>query len=231
MAVGEDFVFLRRVIEAGHLRGPCLEVGSLNHAGGPYGNCRFTVESLGLRYEGADLFDGPDVDHVLDFTDGEAVRATFEGRRFGTVILFSVLEHVYDPIRVLDNALALLDARGGALVISAPVVWELHDYPKDFWRLNPDFYEAYARGNGLELVPEQFVYMYQGQVRQVGDFAIQGKRVLPSRASGALAYGPARHWYSKIVERAFNTLGRRHPFTYAAIGCVLVKPSRPGFEG
>ena len=224
MAVGEDFLFLNQVIAAGHVRAPCLEIGSLNHQGGPYGNCKFVIESHGLRYEGADLFPGPDVDHVLDFTSGEAVRATFQGRVFGTVLLFSLLEHAYDPIRLLDNALSVL-GEDGALVISTPVVWELHGYPRDFWRINPDFYEAYAERNHLQLVRDHFVYLFHGQARPVGDFARAGQRLLPSMATGATAYGPVRYWYGRLVQRALNTLGRSHPFTYTALGCVLVKPT------
>jgi SAM-dependent methyltransferase len=223
MSVGEDFWFLERVHAANLVKGRCLEIGSLNHQGGPQGNCKHTIESWGLPYEGADLLPGPGVDHVVDFTDSAVVRRVFAGRTYDTLLLFNVLEHVYEPLRFLDHALTLL-APGGVTVISTPLVWELHDFPKDFWRPSPNLYEEYARKHGLEIVDDLFVYLYQGQIRRIREFDMGSQHQLPSLNAGSLAQGRLRYWYSKIVHRLFNTLGRSHPFTYTALGCVMVKP-------
>jgi SAM-dependent methyltransferase len=226
MAVAEDFWFLQRVRAANHVKGRCLEIGSLNHQGGPHGNCKFTIESWGLEYEGADLEPGPGVDHVVDFTSSEAVRRVFGNRTFDTLLLFNVLEHVYEPLRFLDQALRLL-APGGAFIVSTPLVWELHDFPKDFWRPNPNLYEEYARRNRLQIIDGLFVYLYQGKIRRLRDFDAGTQHRLPSFNVGAFAHGGRRYWYSKIVHRLFNTLGRSHPFMYTALGCVMLKPDGP----
>lgn len=222
MAIAEDFGFLEQAWAAGLVRGRCLEVGSLNHQGGVHGNCKHTIESWGLRYEGADVMPGPGVDHVLDFTDKKAVERVFGARTFDTLLLFNVLEHVYEPLRLLDNAFTRL-VNGGACVISTPLVWELHDFPSDFWRPNPNLFEAYARQSGAEIVDDLFVYMYQGRICRLRDFDRGTQHRLPSFNVGALAEGHVRYWYSKVVHRVFNTLGRRYPFTYTAIGCVMLK--------
>jgi SAM-dependent methyltransferase len=52
---------------------------------------------------------------------------------FDAVLLTQVLEHVPDPARVLAEIHRTLKP-GGVLVLTAPLVWELHETPFDFYR-------------------------------------------------------------------------------------------------
>ena len=138
-----------------------LEVGSYN----VNGNSKELLASRGIAYTGIDLQEGPDVDLVCDITDEQAVTATLGDRRFDLVVCANVLEHVYEPVRALDNILRLLEP-GGFLLLITPLVWDLHDWPHDYYRLNPDFYKRYAKDNGLEILPDTFLL----SVRDTGKF-------------------------------------------------------------
>ena len=118
---------------SGSLEGPVLEVGSRD-----YGNTQdFRALFKGADYVGIDMQAGKGVDLVLDLTDDfESLDRRLGGRRFGTLICMSVLEHCRDPFRMARNIEALL-AEGGNLVIGAPFVWELHGFPDDYWRFTP----------------------------------------------------------------------------------------------
>jgi SAM-dependent methyltransferase len=52
---------------------------------------------------------------------------------FDAVLLTQVLEHVPDPAAVLAELRRILRP-GGALYLTAPLVWELHELPHDYYR-------------------------------------------------------------------------------------------------
>lgn len=56
-----------------------------------------------------------------DLTDAQAVGRQLEGHRFDTIVFSDVLEHVYDPLRVLTSYLGYLEP-GGRVLISLPNV-------------------------------------------------------------------------------------------------------------
>jgi len=74
------------------------------------------------------------------------------------VLVLNVLEHTFDPLRVIDHARMLLKP-GGRLVLLTPAVWPLHAYPFDAWRILPNLYEQYAERNGLLLLRDYFEYI------------------------------------------------------------------------
>jgi SAM-dependent methyltransferase len=61
-----------------------------------------------------------------------------------TVLITSVLEHLEEPQRAIDETHRLLRP-GGHLLLSAPFFWHLHEEPRDFYRFSP-----YALRNLLE---------------------------------------------------------------------------------
>jgi SAM-dependent methyltransferase len=61
-----------------------------------------------------------------------------------TVLITSVLEHLEEPQRAIDETYRLLRP-GGHLLVSAPFFWHLHEEPRDFYRFSP-----YALRNLLE---------------------------------------------------------------------------------
>jgi len=131
MGDANQLLFVKSVAHV--LKGPVLEVGSRD-----YGNTQdFRALFPGADYVGIDMQAGKGVDLVLDLTeDFEILDGRLGGRRFGTIICMSVLEHCRNPFRMAQNIEALL-AEGGHLVIGAPFVWELHGFPDDYWRFTP----------------------------------------------------------------------------------------------
>lgn len=126
-----QLLFVKSVAHA--LKGPVLEVGSRD-----YGNTQdFRTLFPGADYVGIDMQAGKGVDLVLDLTDDFAsLDASLGGRRFGTIICMSVLEHCSNPFKMAHNMEKLLD-EGGVLIVSVPFVWELHGFPDDYWRFTP----------------------------------------------------------------------------------------------
>jgi SAM-dependent methyltransferase len=52
---------------------------------------------------------------------------------FDAVLFTQVLEHIAEPSRVLSELHRIL-AAGGTLYLTAPLVWELHELPHDYYR-------------------------------------------------------------------------------------------------
>jgi len=72
------------------------------------------------------MSEGKGVDVVLDLTDDFAVvDEAFGGRRFNTVICFSVLEHCNHPFKMCENLTKLLEP-GGTAFIGVPFAWQVH---------------------------------------------------------------------------------------------------------
>src|SRR5262245_13688203 len=130
-----DVEYVRRLIQAKVLAGPVLELGT------GYGGAtsRELVKSAGLDYFGTDMEAGDGVDFVANFERLEELKVFQPIAPVGSILLLNVLEHTFDPIRILDNARTLLKP-GGHLVLLTPAVWPLHNYPMDAWRIMPNFY-------------------------------------------------------------------------------------------
>jgi len=52
---------------------------------------------------------------------------------FDAVLFTQVLEHIAEPVSVLSELHRIL-TDGGALYLTAPLVWELHELPHDYYR-------------------------------------------------------------------------------------------------
>jgi len=72
-----------------------------------------------------------------------------EDKSFDAVLLTQVLEHVPEPTRVLVELFRVLRPRG-FLFLTAPLAWELHELPFDFYRYTANGLEYLARGAGFE---------------------------------------------------------------------------------
>lgn len=121
-------LFIRQHKES--FRGPFLEIGSKDY--GSTVNLRAIFP--GEDYVGIDMAAGKGVDLVLDLTRPfEEIDAALQGRRFGTVICLSVLEHCAQPFQMAATITRLL-APGGKLYVSVPYAWKFHGYPSDYWR-------------------------------------------------------------------------------------------------
>ena len=222
MAVEVDFAYLRHLIAGGVVAGPVLEVGSRAWQG-EHGNAAATCRQAGLEWEGTDIADGPGVDFVLDILDRKAVHDV--GRRWATVLVFNLLEHVYNPIEALENAMALV-APGGAGVVVGPVVWQLHDYPRDFWRPMPDFFLEFADRNGYEVDRDALMWTVAGKLVPVDRLSVGDQKKLPSISKPGVieVWGAPTAYWSRAVHLLLRTFGRQTPYPDCGLGVVLRKP-------
>jgi hypothetical protein len=175
------------------------------------------IVEAGLRHVGTDLSPGPDVDVAADFERPDHMPRFATHAPFGSVLVLNVLEHTFEPIRVLDHAVGLVEERGTVVAIT-PILWPIHDYPNDVYRILPSFYEEYARRRGVELVQEAFEYVLHGPVK------------LHRNAEGGYAYPPPaigwRRTLGRAVHRLFGTYGRGvYAVPHAAIAAVFRKPA------
>ena len=205
-----DRDYLRKLINAGQVLSPCLELGAR------YADLtmRPDIVASGIAYVGTDLVEGGNVDVIADFGDSPALIQSVFARYapFGTVVIANVLEHTFNPIQVLDNALALIRPRGTCITVT-PAVWPLHGFPQDYWRINPDFYRRYAIERGINFLEQYFEYVGVGAISSKDD------ATLPAPAAKRFQF-----WKSKVVHRALNTFGRGMMFpSHVAIGAVFEK--------
>lgn len=226
MAVAADLEYLRAVLP--HVGPRVLEIGSRDWQGTD-GNMRGVVTGAEREWEGCDLQAGPGVDFTLDILDDDQVGAI--ERRWSTVLLFNLLEHVYEPQRALRNALRLVEP-GGTCVVCGPAIWELHDFPGDFWRPLPDFYLEFARREPATIVPGTFTWVLnefrylpgrppRSRLVPVDTLTTDGQKQVPSRLTAAQVYGSGRTVASVALQRALNLTGRVMRFPNVGLGVVL----------
>jgi SAM-dependent methyltransferase len=219
--VNNDYVYFCRCFAAGLVKGPLLEVGSMA-IDGQGGNICAHAMNLGVSSAfGVDLAAGPGVDYVSDFSVAPE-QFEWEFDRFKTVVLFNILEHTFDPITILRNAMRCVEP-GGTLLLVVPTVWPLHDYPKDFCRLNPHWFEQFAEKYGLSIVPEAFCWLSDLGIVPVKSLHSGPQLELPS----FLNLGKAqtfRYWRSRAAHKLFNTFGRSHWYSHCAIACAMRMP-------
>jgi SAM-dependent methyltransferase len=105
----------------------CLDVGCGRQP------LRPTLEGLGYSYESCDVIQNVDgtVDYV--FPLDQPLPSSPPRARYALLVCTEVLEHVLNWQQAFANANELLQP-GGAIVISTPFVYPLHEEPFDYWR-------------------------------------------------------------------------------------------------
>jgi len=189
-----------------------LDVGSLD----VNGSARSTVTMRGVGYLGADIQAGPNVDVVLDIAGAFAdVDRALSGNRFDLVMSLNTLEHIFEPIKALDNMLGLARP-GGYLLVAAPMVWEPHEWPRDFCRLLPDFFKKYAEARGLTVVGGSMLVSARDTRRSSADTRNMPEEV-PARRGGRLV---------RLIRRAAKPLvmpGLREAWPRTSVHVTLKK--------
>jgi len=166
-----------------------------------------------------DLHDGKGVDYVADFgLEPSEFRRSYDLPTFSTVCVFNVLEHTFDPITVLSNALSCASS-DGSLVVLTPSIWPIHNFPGDYNRMLPDWYRAFANRHRLKLVDRLFSWLSEFGVEPIASADPE----FPNFRSSQAKASPARYWKSRIGHRLLNTYGRSHWATHCAIGAVFVR--------
>jgi SAM-dependent methyltransferase len=82
---------------------------------------------------------------------GRAESLPFDDGAFDTVLCTQVIEHVPEPRAVLVECARVLRP-GGALIVSAPQYWELHEAPHDYYRFTPIGLAHLIEGCGLTVL-------------------------------------------------------------------------------
>jgi SAM-dependent methyltransferase len=96
----------------------------------------------GRTYVGCDVRPGRGVDQIMDVT---AIPLPDES--VGTLIFVETLEHVPDPFRAMSEIQRVLKP-DGILILSACMIFHIHDKPVDYWRFCPDGIRLLLKGYG-----------------------------------------------------------------------------------
>lgn len=125
----------RALVESFELPGPVLEVGSYQVAGQ-----EDLIDLRGLfpgrPYTGVDFRPGPGVDLVANVEN-----LPLPSHSVGTVLAFSVFEHVQRFWRGFDEVFRVLRP-DGVLLVSTPFYFHVHAYPHDYWRFTPEAFDT-----------------------------------------------------------------------------------------
>jgi SAM-dependent methyltransferase len=115
----------------------------------PLGRWNLYIGGAGREVDGfvnLDLFAVPGVDVSAD-----AEQLPFGDAQFQLIECDAVLEHVRDPVRVMEEMRRVL-APGGHVHLVTPFCHPFHEYPKDFRRFTLD--GPRELGSGMEVVAE-----------------------------------------------------------------------------
>jgi SAM-dependent methyltransferase len=150
----------RAVAETFALPGPVLEIGSYQVAGQ-----QGIADLRGLfpdrKFTGLDMRPGPGVDVVADVEALPQADASV-----GTVIAMNTFEHVPRFWRGFTEIRRVLRP-DGALFVSCPFYFHIHDYPGDYWRFTPQALRLL-----LEEYPSKIVGAYGPARRPAGVWAL-----------------------------------------------------------
>ena len=125
------------------LSGDCLEIGNFNLNKKSFFN--------DFSYKQANFFfcDLKKIEQKNYFSIN-LEKKNFIKKKFDNIIIFNVLEHVFD----IDNAFSELNKLlkpNGKLFISTPFLYRYHKAPKDYFRFTFDFYEKITKKKNLKL--------------------------------------------------------------------------------
>lgn len=123
-------------------RGRLLDVGCGRK---PY---RILFDGVVDEYFGIDLSRGGN--SAADAC-GSALQLPLLTESLETVLCTQVLEHLPDPKQAVQEMYRVLK-KGGHLILTAPMVWELHAEPFDYFRFTRYGLETLARCSGFEVV-------------------------------------------------------------------------------
>jgi len=107
---------------------PGARVADVGAGDAPYRELFARFDYVTIDWEQSVHEDAQAVDIVAGADSIPASDASFDA-----VLLTQVLEHVPDPAAVLAELRRILRP-GGALYLTAPLVWELHELPHDYYR-------------------------------------------------------------------------------------------------
>jgi SAM-dependent methyltransferase len=123
---------------------PGVRVGDIGCGEQPL---RGLVERLGGAYTGVDV--QQNVQGTVEVI-ADICKVSLPDGSFDLVLCTEVLEHVPDTFAAFSELARLCDT-GGAIILTTPFAYPLHEEPHDFVRLTPYQIDECARSNGLEI--------------------------------------------------------------------------------
>ena len=100
----------------------------------------------GRPFIALDIYPYPEVDIVCDLTKTNP----FRPNSFDAILLFNVLEHVYDTHALVQSLAAMLKP-DGVLLVTIPFMVKMHQVPVDFVRYTHYFLERLGDDHGLKV--------------------------------------------------------------------------------
>lgn len=151
--------------------GPILEIGSKDFGNTP----DFRSVFPDREYIGLDMEEGKGVDIVIDLTDQfDLINEKLSGKKFKTIICFSVLEHCKNPFKMGANIEQLLD-KDGILFVSVPFSWRIHGYPSDYWRFTPDGIRALFPELDFDTYSGNISTNKIGEIKPINDYMLRAE--------------------------------------------------------
>ncbi|WP_370906495.1 SAM-dependent methyltransferase (plasmid) [Ensifer sp. WSM1721] len=188
------------------------------------------------RYEAAD-FEKVDKPYAKSTYVCDLVSIPVEDGRFDAVALNQVLEHLSDPLAALAELHRVLKP-GGSMICSAPLFYEEHEQPYDFFRYTQYAWRHLMAKAGFEIVSICWLEGYLGTVAYQMERA---SRYLPTRPHDL--GGGVRGWIAspiliagkpilRVLAALFYRLDARHRYTAAGYPknyvVVVKKPAAQG---
>lgn len=200
----------RAIAETFDLPQPIVEIGSYQVAGQEaIANLRSFFP--GKDYVGIDMRPGPGVDRVANV---EAL--PFASGSIGTVLALNTFEHVRCFWRGLDEAHRVLRP-DGALVMSTPFHFRIHQFPHDYWRFTPAAYETL-----LESYPSKIIGWHGPKNRPANVWSIafrEGRAAITieeleryQKLMAQYAHEPETSWTRRLRYNLARLLCGRGPF-------------------
>jgi SAM-dependent methyltransferase len=201
---------------APHARGELLDMGCGSKPFAPLFAGRVT------RYWGTDLSQSPYLGAARLDAFARAEQQPFRDGSFDTVVGFSMLTYLPEPVRMIEEAHRVLRP-GGTLILEFTQMVPLHDEPWDFFRFTRYGAEHLLRRGGFE--PLEYIPI-GGLWARVGLSTIAGLNRLNRGPTRVLTEIPVRVLYV-VVQSACELLDRLFFDPREVLAHLVVARRRP----
>lgn len=127
----------------GYAKGTVLDIGCGNK---PY---KIIFSGNDKKYIGTDISvskNSPDVN-----VTASALELPFKTQAFDTALSIQVLEHVPEPKKMLEEIYRVLK-KNSFLILTAPMSWQLHETPNDYYRFTTYGLRYLAESAGFKII-------------------------------------------------------------------------------
>ena len=144
-----DFYLPRRKLysfiksESNDIQGKILDIGCGEK---PYAHLFSCTEYIGIDIETTEKYHEK---HKTDlFYNG--VDLPFENNSFDSIVCFEVLEHVFEPEKMIHEMFRVLKP-GGSILLTTPFIWNEHEIPYDYGRYSYFGLKDLFKKNGFSI--------------------------------------------------------------------------------